>query len=278
MPIYVGRFAPTPSGALHFGSLVTALGSYLDARSVGGRWLLRLDDLDAPRVRTGAMETILRQLHDHGLNWDGPVRRQSEHLPEYREALRRLTAGDRLYACKCSRAQLAALAGNGEDEAAYPGTCRHAGLPEAGAALRFRVDASRGLSDFVVRRRDGVPSYQLACAVDEAASGVTDVVRGADLASSAARQALLLEALGLPVPRYRHLPLVLDSDGRKLGKRNESRPLEARSASINLQSALRVLGQDAPPESEDMEPARLVEAAAILWRPDRIPEGPFEMT
>ena len=279
MQIYIGRFAPTPSGALHFGSLVAALGSWLDARSAEGLWLLRIDDLDTPRVKPGAESKILRQLHEHGLNWDAPIRRQSEHVGEYESALTRLRSQGRLYACQCTRAQLAAAATVEDDESTeppYPGTCRDLGLPDSGAALRFRTPDPSGRGDFVVRRRDGRPSYQLACAVDEAAQGITDVVRGSDLASSAMRQIQLMHALDLPVPRYRHLPLVLDASGRKLGKRNESRPLEGAGAQANLVAALTVLGQEVPPGAGTLDLAALLHASARAWNPDRIPASPHK--
>lgn len=278
MSSYVGRFAPTPSGALHFGSLVTALGSCLDARASKGRWLLRIDDLDRPRVKPESEEIILRQLDDHGLNWDGPLRRQSEHVDEYRDALDKLRRGGHLYACRCTRAQLAVRPVDADEdgEPVYAGTCRESGWPEQDAALRYRVDMTSGTGDFVVRRRDGVPAYQLACAVDEAAQKITHVVRGADLASSAERQSELMRALGLPVPRYLHLPLLLDPDGRKLGKRNESKPIEAASATENLLTALRLLGQPLPEGGPGLQPRAIIAAAAAGWRPDLVPAGPIK--
>jgi len=280
MTRYVGRFAPTPSGALHFGSLVTALGSWLDARASGGLWLLRIDDLDTARVKDGADAQILRQLDEHGLNWDSIPRRQSEHIDEYQDALERLRRERTLYACRCTRAQLAAMipAGQDDPEPVYPGSCRNAGLPDQDAALRFRVPSGSAISDFVVRRRDGAPAYQLACVVDEAAQGITDVVRGADLVSSGIRQKLLMQALDLPTPNYRHLPLVLDPLGRKLGKRNESRPLEAAEASANLMAALTVLGQVVPPEAKRLAARDLALAAIGGWRPDQIPTAPHKVT
>lgn len=273
MTRYVGRFAPTPSGALHFGSLVTALGSWLDARGAGGQWLLRIDDLDTARVKAGAEAQILRQLDEHGLNWDGTPRRQSEHVAEYEEALDALRRQDVLYACRCTRAQLAALPTEAQEdsEPVYPGTCREAGLDHQNAALRFRLPDHSDMGDFVVRRRDGTPAYQLACAVDETAQGITDVVRGADLQSSGVRQVLVMKALGLSIPRYRHIPIVRDSLGRKLGKRNEARPLEAAEARANLLDALTVLGQTHPPEAERLSATELTLAAIRTWRPDQIP-------
>lgn len=283
MTEYVGRFAPTPSGALHLGSLVTALGSWLDARAAGGRWLLRIDDLDRPRVRPGASEEIVRQLEAHSLWWDGPIRRQSEHIEAYDAALAQLRAGGLVYACRCTRAELARLPApaDAEGEPAYPGTCRDAGWPDEDLALRVRVDeASHDLigGDFVVRRRDGQIAYQLACAVDEHAVGITDVVRGADLVQSGLRQAWLLRSLGLPVPRYRHLPLVLSATGLKLSKRTESAPLRVDQASANLVVALRLLGQEPPAGVDAREISVLLRHAIAHWSPERIPSGPVKMT
>lgn len=285
MSAYVGRFAPTPSGALHLGSLVTALGSWLDARAAGGRWALRIDDLDRPRVRPGATDEILRQLEYHGLWWDGAIRHQSEHIEEYEAALAHLRDMHRLYACRCTRAELARLSApvdaDAEGEPAYPGTCREAGWPDGDAALRVRVDdASQPAvgGDFVVRRRDGQIGYQLACAVDEHAMGITDVVRGADLVQSGLRQSWLLRTLGLPRPRHRHLPLVLSRDGQKLSKRTESEPLQIDQAPANLVLALRLLGQRTPDDAGDRQVEALLRHATLHWAPERIPSGPVGMT
>lgn len=285
----VGRFAPTPSGPLHLGSLLTALGSWLSARAAGGRWLLRIDDLDTPRVQRGAESTILRQLEAHGLFWDGAIRRQSAHVDEYAAALAQLRAQDRLYACTCTRAQLQQAA-DGED-AVYPGTCRAAGRETSRAATRFAVGAGtlviddlgrgrisrrleREVGDFVVRRRDGQFAYQLACAVDEAAQGVTEVVRGADLTGSTFRQVHLMQALSLPVPRYRHLPLVVGADGRKLSKQNEAVALDPADAAQNLRVALRLLGQ--PNDATSTAPAAMLDTAVRAWNPALIPSEPQE--
>lgn len=289
MSLTIGRFAPTPSGPLHLGSLLTALGSWLSARAAGGRWLLRIDDLDRPRVQPGAESTILRQLEAHGLCWDGAIWRQSEHLDDYAAALEQLRAQGRLYACTCTRAQLQQAA-DGE-EAVYPGTCRDARHEQVGAALRFAVssgelvvdDAGRGrlarrlerdVGDFVVLRRDGQFAYQLACAVDEAAQGISEVVRGADLIGSTFRQVHLMQALGLPVPRYRHLPLVVDTDKRKLSKQNEAAPLDPARAAQNLRVALRLLGQ--PECTAESDPGSILQAAVRAWAPARIPQEAVE--
>lgn len=284
----VGRFAPTPSGPLHLGSLVTALGSWLSARAGGGRWHLRIDDLDRPRVQRGAESLILRQLEAHGLHWDGAIRRQSEHLDAYLAALARLRDDGLLYACTCTRATLAQGADVDGDERVYAGTCRESGHPWPGAALRLRVpaltlafdDAGRGhmqrdlrrdVGDFIVRRRDGQIAYQLACAVDEAAQGITDVVRGADLIGSTFRQLCVMRMLGLASPRYRHLPLLVDPLGRKLSKQNAATALDTARAADNLRSALEILGQPCPAGAGIRE---ILDAALQQWIPERIPAGP----
>lgn len=292
---YVGRFAPTPSGPLHFGSLVTALASYLDARAAGGTWLLRIDDLDRPRVRPGAEERILSQLSAHALDWDGPLRRQSEHRPAYARAIEDLRRAGLTYSCTCSRAQLQGRRPPSEaDEAVYPGVCREAGHPDVGAALRLRLptgnltydDLSLGpqrrtsqldIGDFVIRRRDGHASYQLACAVDEAAQGITDVVRGSDLVASTLRQIEVSRALGQPLPRYRHLPLVVDAHGRKLSKRDDATAVREETATLNLLAALRCLGQAVLQDAEHLNPATVLAHAICRWRPQDIPPDRLEM-
>jgi glutamyl-Q tRNA(Asp) synthetase len=220
-----GRFAPSPTGPLHLGSLVAAVGSWLFARRNGGHWLVRMEDLDTPRVIPGSADDILRALERYALTWDGEVVYQSQRIPLYEAALNELRARDRVFDCSCSRADLqrAASAPAGE-EAIYPGTCRN-GIPDGRAprAVRFRGDGET--DDFVVKRADGVFAYQLAVVVDDAAQGVTQVVRGADLLSSMPRQVALQHALGYPTPEYVHLPLVLGPDGKKLGKRDGALPL-----------------------------------------------------
>ena len=247
-----GRFAPSPTGPLHLGSLRTALAAWLFARSQASRFRLRVEDLDPQRSRPEFERAQLADLRALGLDWDGDVVRQSERLPLYEDALRRLDAEDRLYPCFCTRAEIreAASAPHGVmPEGAYPGTCRELSTAErrarerAGrpAALRVRAAAARiefddrllgpqaGIvDDFVVRRVDGVPAYQLAVVVDDAAQGIGEVVRGADLADSTPRQILLARWLGLPVPAYAHVPLVLGADGRRLAKRDGSPALGGR--------------------------------------------------
>ena len=262
---YRGRFAPTPSGPLHLGSLLTALASFLQARTQGGMWLLRLDDLDRPRCVAGADTLILQQLEAHGLQWDEQPRRQSEHLDEYRTALSTLERAGQLYACACTRAVLQRDSSPGPDGPVYGGHCRNLGLSADSRALRLRViagdmalddpwqgilhrDAERDIGDFIVRRADGVTGYQLACVVDEAAQGSTEVVRGADLIGSSLRQCIVQQRLQLPTPRYRHLPVLLDAAGRKLSKQNHARALDIAQAGDNLLRCLCWLRQN-PPES-----------------------------
>ena len=269
-----GRFAPSPTGTLHLGSLVAAVGSWLSARSAGGEWLVRMEDLDGPRVVPGAAEEILRALERYGLTWDGEVVVQSERTARYEEALARLRAAGLAYDCGCTRAEVARAAGAPDASdpvdgagAVYAGTCRGGLAPgRAARAVRFRVpdgtiafedrvrgrveeDVLRAVGDFVVRRADGPFAYQLAVAVDDAEQGVTEVVRGGDLLSSTARQVALQRALGLPTPAYAHLPLVLGPDGKKLGKRDGALPLEGldeKRVRETLALALQLLGQEAP--------------------------------
>jgi glutamyl-tRNA synthetase len=241
---YDGRFAPSPTGPLHLGNLRTALLAWLFARSAGARFLVRVEDLDRSRVRPGMEEAQLADLRALGLDWDGPVVRQSERLELYEAAIARLEDAGLLYPCYCTRAEVraAASAPHGISAAArYPGTCRDLTAAEraereaAGrrSALRIRAEGARlafedralgvqedVVDDFVVRRNDGAPAYQLAVVVDDAEQGIGEVVRGADLADSTPRQLLLARHLGLPEPHYAHVPLVLGPDGRRLAKRH----------------------------------------------------------
>lgn len=288
---YRGRFAPTPSGPLHLGSLLTALASCLHARAQGGHWLLRIDDLDRARLAPGAEDRILRQLECHGLHWDEAPRRQSEHLGEYHEAIAALRSQGLLYACVCSRSTLATQSLPGPDAPVYAGTCRNAGHASANAALRLRVpdqaltfrDAGQGLQqrnllrevgDWVVLRRDGVVAYQLACAVDEHAQHITEVVRGADLLTSSFRQLHLMELLRLRTPGYRHLPVLVDSTRRKLSKQNRAAPLEERHAPENLLRCLEWLGQQPPAALRRARVADVLAWGIEHWTPERLPARP----
>jgi len=256
-----GRFAPSPTGRLHAGSLLAAVGSFLDARARGGEWLVRIEDVDRGREVPGAADDILRTLEAFGLVWDGPVVYQSTRGEAYAEALERLQGAGLVYACACSRAEL------GPTEGVYPGTCR-AGPRRPGVALaqRFRtqgfapvtvVDRAQGtftqsvetaVGDFVLRRRDGYWAYQLAVVVDDAAAGITDVVRGCDLLDNTPRQRLLQAALGLRVPTMLHLPLLLEADGQKRSKSREALPADPRAAPAILSRVLAHLAHAPPPE------------------------------
>jgi len=275
-PIPVGRFAPSPSGPLHFGSLLAALGSYLSIRRQGGLWRLRIEDLDPLRTVPGSEEQLLRTLEAFGMEWDGPLLRQSERFGAYEAALELLAAQGLLFPCCCSRKEILASAPHlGEEGPIYPGTCRH-GLRAGQKArtLRLRVDdrviafvdklygpyqqnLALDVGDFVLRRADKLFGYQLAVVVDDGASGVTEVVRGSDLLASTPRQIYLQRLLGLPTPAYFHLPLALDDEGEKLSKRHGCYALPADPGRI-LCSALTFLGQGPPPELRGAPPAELL--------------------
>ena len=262
---YTGRFAPSPSGPLHAGSLVAAMASLLDARAHGGRWLLRMEDVDAPRVAPGAADCIQRQLLALGMRWDGEILWQSRRGDAYQAALRRLQDQGLVYPCGCTRREIAdsALQRHGalpDGERPYPGTCRNGLAPgRAPRAWRVRVpkgverfddrwlgpqeqDVAHAVGDFVLRRADGLWAYQLAVVVDDAGQGVTDVVRGADLLGSTARQRVLARLLGLAPPRAMHVPLVTDASGLKLSKQNGAPALDASRPMDCLAQAWRDLG------------------------------------
>jgi glutamyl-Q tRNA(Asp) synthetase len=287
MAKYVGRFAPSPTGPLHFGSLVAAVASWLDARAAGGRWHLRIEDVDAPRTVPGAEDAILRTLEALGLDWDGPVVRQRDRTARYEAALEDLRRGGLAYRCRCSRREIADSGVHGIDGIVYPGTCRHAAIPaDAAAATRFIargdeiafVDRVQGrvsqrlaedVGDFVVHRRDGLFAYQLAVVVDDADLGATDVVRGADLLDSTPRQIALQRALGFATPRYLHFP-VATRGGEKLSKQTLAPAIDATRGTHALLAALAFLGQQAP---EPLAPAALLGDAVARWDPARIPRG-----
>jgi glutamyl-Q tRNA(Asp) synthetase len=290
---YVGRFAPSPTGPLHAGSLVAALASWLDARAHGGRWLVRLEDVDGPRCVPGTAATILGQLAALGLLPDEPPQWQSTRTARYEAALAHLVAGGWVYPCGCTRADIAqALAGRGErrrrhDELAYPGTCRSGLRGKPARALRLlaapsvtapqapltvdwqdrrlgaqRQNVSAAVGDFVLKRADGVWAYQLAVVVDDAAQGVSDVVRGEDLADNTPRQMHLQRVLGLPAPRYLHTPLVLGPDGEKLSKGNGAAAVDITDPMAALREAGRALALK--PSGADV--SSWLSSAVALWR------------
>lgn len=281
-PSYTGRFAPTPSGYLHFGSLVAALASYLDARSVGGKWLMRMEDLDPPREVPGAQEGILQTLEAYGFEWDGELVKQSDRHEAYQAIIHRWFSQGLAYACTCSRKQLEGYNG------IYPGFCRNAGHSPEDTAIRIRVPEleyrfedrvqgefrqhlGRDAGDFIIRRRDGFYAYQLAVVLDDGWQGVTDVVRGADLLDSTPRQLYLQELLGLPQPRYLHVPLITQPDGHKLGKSYRSPPLPPDQATPLLLRGLRALGQKTPAELDNARPREVLDWAIAHWDANSIP-------
>lgn len=288
-----GRFAPSPTGPLHLGSLVAAVGSWLFARAAGGRWLVRIEDLDTPRVIAGAGDEILAALDRYALHWDGEVVWQSRRVKLYEDALDALRRRGLAYDCACSRADLArAASAPAGVEAVYPGTCRNGiAAGRVARAVRFRVPdetisfddvvfghvaehAGQRSGDFVVKRADGLFAYQLAVVVDDAAQNVTQVVRGADLLTSTARQIALQRALGFPVPRYAHLPLVVTADGAKIGKRDGALPLPSLDADRirdTLALALGILGL----EVKTSEPRAMLESALRLFDPAKIRRQPY---
>ncbi len=286
LPREVGRFAPSPTGPLHLGSLLAAVGSYLDARTHGARWLVRIEDLDTPRVVPGCAEQILRTLEAFGFEWDGEILHQSTRQSAYREALDVLSSAGRLFRCSCSRRDLTGNGEAGEDAGGYPGTCRHGPTRSGATALRFLVSNERvrfedlylgpqvfdlaACGDFVVERRDRIVSYQLAVVVDDAAQEITRVIRGADLLASTPWQIDLGRALHLPEVRYGHLPLVLEADGAKLSKSRHAVGLDPFQAPRLLFQTLTTLSQAPPPELADSSIKDIWRWALASWRPQAL--------
>jgi glutamyl-Q tRNA(Asp) synthetase len=286
---YRGRFAPSPTGPLHFGSLVAAVASYLDAKTRDGEWLLRMEDLDTPRVAPGAADEILRALEACGLQWDGPVVYQSARTDAYHAELHRLRARGIVYPCACTRREIADSALDGIEGPVYPGTCRN-GLAPAKAMRAWRID-TRGavidfedaiqgalrqdlaadIGDFVLLRADHVYAYQLAVVVDDAEQGITDVVRGADLLDSTPRQIFLQRLLALPTPRYSHLPVATNSAGEKLSKQTRAAAVDTARPAAALLPALRFLGQQPPDALNAASLADVWQWAIANWRIERVP-------
>jgi len=290
---YVGRFAPSPSGVLHFGSLIAALGSYLHARSLQGRWLLRIDDLDPPREIPGSADSILATLERFGLHWDGDVVWQSKRHDAYRAALDSLRQKGLSYYCTCTRQRIAQLGGT------YDGHCRDAALGADNAAIRLhqtrpvyafdddfqgRLHATPALAeeDFIVRRRDGLFAYNLAVVVDDHYQGVNHIVRGADLIEPTVRQISLYQHLGYPQPGYLHLPLAVNAQGDKLSKQNHAPALPEGDPRPVLLKALQFLGQTLPENWQDMPLDLLLCWATEHWAPAQMPrqdaKAPADMT
>lgn len=287
---YRGRFAPSPTGPLHAGSLTTAVGSYLEARTRGGQWLVRMEDLDQAREQPGAADGILRTLEAFDFEWDGEVVYQSRRHALYREALDALVASGCAYPCGCSRKEIAERALRGVDGPVYPGTCRGGlapgregrawrfGVPDAEVGFADRLQGwhsqqlARDVGDFVLLRGDGFWAYQLAVVVDDAEQGVSDVVRGADLLLSTPRQMALIAALGYPQPGYCHLPILVNAAGEKLSKQTLAPAIGAERAADELTIALTRLGHR-PPEA-NMSLSSLWQWAHASWSISRVPAGP----
>lgn len=281
----VGRFAPSPSGDLHFGSLIAALGSFLSARSVEGRWLVRIEDIDPPREVPGSAARILKQLEHYGLTWDGEVMWQSQRHNNYREILDWLITHRQSYYCDCSRRQLQ------QSGRIYSGHCRSKNLAAGNTALRLRqqtlisgfYDRRRGWiasdpamakEDFIIHRRDGLFAYNLAVVVDDHGQGVTEIVRGADLIDPTVRQIALYQQLGWALPEYLHLPLVLASEGLKLSKQNHAPALPQGDPRPILIRALQILGQQPILGWQDLSLEQLLKTATQQWSLLNIPIRP----
>ncbi len=285
---YCGRFAPTPSGPLHFGSLVAALGSYLEAKTHGGTWRLRIDDLDPLRVAPGASDDILRTLESLGMMWDGAVLYQSDRTNAYRAALHAIAEVASVYPCVCSRREIAEAAIAGVEAPIYPGTCRsRVASPNSAYALRLNVqgahvrfddglqgpqecDLEREAGDFVLCRVDGIFSFHLAAAMDDGEQEITDVVRGADLLESSARQIHIQQLLGLSTPRYLHLPVALDRQHQKLSKQTHARKVDVTKPVATLSRVLEFLNQPGFPELENADLRDFWKHAIAVWRLDRV--------
>jgi glutamyl-Q tRNA(Asp) synthetase len=284
---YTGRFAPSPTGPLHFGSLVTAVGSYLEARSRNGKWLLRIENLDASREVPGASEAILRTIELLGMEWDGEPMYQNQRNAVYEAAVFALESHRLAYPCFCSRKEIADSSIRGIEGPIYPGTCRAGSNKKRTAARRLRTDnalieftdALHGrirqrlesdIGDFILCRADGVFAYQLAVVVDDAEQGITHVVRGEDLLNSTPRQIYLQRLLGYPTPHYMHLPVVTNARGEKLSKQTCAPPVDISHPVPQLMMALRFLGQAPPAELAKSSVTTLWEWATYNWKPEAV--------
>jgi glutamyl-Q tRNA(Asp) synthetase len=278
---YVGRFAPSPTGPLHEGSIVAAVASFLHARQAGGEWLVRIEDIDPPREVPGAADDILRTLERLGLEWDRKVLYQSSRLPEYRDTAERLLASGAAFRCACSRTAI--RLSNEAGPARYPGTCRNRQLPATGTAVRMlareptliafedglqgpqktRLDSTMG--DYVILRRDRLPAYHLAVVIDDALQGVTDIVRGTDLLDSTPAHLHLQQALSLPSPVYWHLPVVVNAQGQKLSKQTGAAPVGSDASAVAIKALAR-LGLEVPEKARGEPPRVLWRWAEAVWQ------------
>ncbi|NOZ11042.1 MAG: tRNA glutamyl-Q(34) synthetase GluQRS [Gammaproteobacteria bacterium] len=288
-PQYRGRFAPSPTGPLHFGSLVAAMGSYLEARSREGQWLVRMEDIDPPREVAGSADSILHSLEHLGMHWDGAVLYQSRRYDAYDQALAELERAGHTYPCSCSRTEILKHAVVTGDGPIYPGTCR-LGVNKQRLSYALRVRVSDGpvefkdhiqgrirrhlkqdVGDFVLRRADGLPAYQLAVVVDDAMQGISHVVRGCDLFSASLRQIYLQSLLGLAHPHYFHLPIVVNDKGEKLSKQTFAAPLDENRPVLELVRAWGFLGQDLPVLFEAASVSEFWAWAVPRWQLSGVP-------
>lgn len=289
--MYIGRFAPSPTGPLHFGSLIAAVASYLESCSQSGRWLVRMEDLDPPREVAGAADDILRVLEGFGFEWDGDVMFQSQHHLAYDAALDQLTKQDQLYPCTCIRKKIAEQGKKNKYGIAYAGTCRNPANrnPNRRASLRLIThnqktgfnDRIQGqytqkletdIGDFMLKRRDGLYAYHLAVVVDDAEQGITDIVRGYDLIDSTPRQIYLQQQLNLPTPSYAHLPIAVNEQEQKLSKQTHARAIAVNKAPLLLWQALDFLGQQPSSELKDELLQNIWQWAFNNWQLQNVPK------
>ncbi len=287
-PAYRGRFAPSPTGPLHFGSLVAAVGSYLDAKQRHGIWIVRMEDLDMPRCMPGAADDILRILEAFGLHSDEPILYQSQRTVAYEEALENLKTAGMVFPCCCTRKEIADSAIDGIEGPVYPGTCR-GGIPSGRDARAWRVrtynyavtfddtlqgrisqQLEREVGDFVVMRADGLFAYQLAVVIDDAYQNITHVVRGADLLHSTTRQVFLQQLLAKPTPRYMHLPTAVNKDGEKLSKQTLAPAIGRNNVVATLIEVLSFLKQQPPVELLQCNIEEVLKWAVSQWRPEKL--------
>lgn len=289
--MYIGRFAPSPTGPLHFGSLIAAVASYCDARKNHGKWLVRIEDLDRPRTVKGAADTILQQLESFGFAWDGPVLYQSQRDSFYNEALETLRVKRLIYPCTCTRKEIADSSTNiGIEGVIYPGTCLQQPVkPHAAIAWRIKTDTSKisfkdaiqgeisqtlntDIGDFILKRADGLFAYQLAVVVDDAAQGITNIVRGADLLDSTPRQIYLQKQLSYLQPQYAHIPVACNFAGKKLSKQTLARPVSDSNANQLIYEALLFLGQQPPLAIKNATLTEMWRWACSNWQLASIPK------
>lgn len=280
---YIGRFAPSPSGPLHLGSLVAALGSYLQARSQQGQWLLRIEDIDPPREQAGASTLIQKQLEQFALYWDGEVRYQSQQLKRYQQQIDHWLSQQQAYYCQCTRKQIKASGG------VYLGNCRNKQLSGDGLALRFynqqpvyhfhdqaygevQLPTAEAEEDFIIKRRDGLYAYNLAVTLDDAEQGITEVVRGADLLYTTGKQIAIFKRLAQPAPAYLHLPLVLDQRGNKLSKQNHAPSISGKQNQQLLLKALNYLGQASENQWIELSCEQILNKAVANWQLATLPK------